>query len=136
MLRDEEAIRALIHEWIEATAAGDLARVLELMDDHVVFLGPGRPPMRGKEAFAAATRLVQGQSRIEGHVEIQEVQVFGDWAYCWNQLAVTARPEGGGEPRHLAGPAMSVLRKLATGKWVIFRDANMLAPAATPGDPR
>jgi len=126
---DEQAIRTLVATWMEATARGDLDEVLELLDDEVVFLGPGRPPMRGKAEFAAATRAAAGQNRIEGTAEVQEVRVFGDWAYCWVELTVTMYPGDGGAPVRRAGPGMSVLRKTQSGRWVTFRDANMLGPA-------
>ena len=80
MDRDEQAIRSLVATWMQATADGDLDRVLALIADDVVFLGPGRPPMRGKEAFAAASRAVEGKNRVEGSADIQEFRVFGDWA--------------------------------------------------------
>src|SRR5437762_1411451 len=101
---DEQAIRTLIATWMEATRAGDLNRVLELMDDDVVFLGAGRPMMRGKAAFAEASRAGVGKTRVDGTVTVQEVRVFGDWAYCWNQLTVTVTSESGGEPMRMAGP--------------------------------
>jgi uncharacterized protein (TIGR02246 family) len=129
MDRDEQAIRSLVATWMQATAAGDLPRVLELMADDVVFLGAGRPPMRGKDAFAAASRAMEGKTRVEGKADVQEIRVFGDWAYCWNQLTVTMHPAGGGAPNRMTGPALSIFRKTAEGHWVIFRDANMLAPA-------
>ena len=128
MDKDEQAIRSLVATWMQATADGDLARVLELMADDVVFLGAGRPPMRGKDAFAAATRAMEGKARAEGNVETQEVRVFGDWAYSWNQLTVTMTPADGAAPSRLTGPALSILRKRPDGRWVIFRDANMIAP--------
>jgi uncharacterized protein (TIGR02246 family) len=127
MDRDEQAIRSLIATWIQATAAADLPRVLELMDDDVVFLGAGRPPMRGRTDFAAASKAMQ--ARVEGTADIQEVRVFGDWAYCWNQLTVTMHPAGGATPTRLSGPALSILRRKPDGTWVVFRDANMIAPA-------
>jgi len=130
MDNDEQAIRSLVATWMEASAAGDLPRVLELMADDVVFLGAGRPPMRGKDAFAAASRAMEGKTRVEGKSDTQEVRVFGDWAYCWNQLSVAMHPGDGGTPLHLSGPAMSILRKNAEGRWVIFRDANMITPSA------
>jgi uncharacterized protein (TIGR02246 family) len=129
MDRDEQAIRALVTTWLQATAAGEVERVLALMADDVVFLAPGRPAMRGKAAFAAAARTMEGHSRVEGTAEIQEICVFGDWAYCWNHLAVTIQPAGGGAPTHLGGPALSILQKKPDGQWVIYRDANMVAPA-------
>ena len=66
MDRDEQAVRSRVATWMQATAAGDLPRVLELMADDVVFLGADRPPMRGKDAFAAASRAMEGRSRVGG----------------------------------------------------------------------
>src|SRR6185436_18747322 len=127
-MTDEQMIRSVVQTWMDASLAGDLPRVLELMDDDVVFLGAGRPPMRGKEAFAARSRAMQGKVRFEGKAEVQEVRVFGDWAYSWVQLHVTVHPEDGSAPKIMAGPAMSILRRTPEGRWVMFRDANMLAP--------
>jgi ketosteroid isomerase-like protein len=62
--RDDHAIRSLVEAWMRATAAGDLPRVLELMDDDVVFLVAGRPPMRGKGDFAAASNAMRGRSPV------------------------------------------------------------------------
>src|SRR6187401_1307706 len=56
MTEDEKAIRRLVADWFEATKRGDLDAVLALMTDDVVFLVPGKPPMMGKPAFAAASR--------------------------------------------------------------------------------
>lgn len=78
MDRDEQAIRSLVATWMQATAAGDLPRVLELMADDVVFLGASRSPMRGKDAFAAASRAMEGKSRVEDAADIQEIRVFRD----------------------------------------------------------
>lgn len=128
MNQDEQAIRALVATWMEASARGDLPRVLELMAEDVVFLGPGRPPMRGREGFAAASRAMKGEREVTGTAEIQEVRVFGDWAYCWNQLTLDVRPAGGGASVRMRGPALSVLHREPDGKWVIFRDANMVSP--------
>jgi uncharacterized protein (TIGR02246 family) len=132
MTDDEQAIRLLVSTWLEATSKGDVSRVLDLIADDVVFLGPGRPPMRGKDSFAAASRAMDGKSRVEGTVEVQEVRVFGDWAYDWVQLTLTVHPTGGGAPMRLSGPALSILRRNPDGKWVLFRDANMLAPETKP----
>lgn len=48
MNRDEQAI--------QSPAANDLSRVLELKAEHVVLLVAGRPPMRGRNAFAGPTQ--------------------------------------------------------------------------------
>ena len=125
---DEKAIRSLVETWFRATTAGDLSTVLGLMSDDVVFLAPGVAPMR-KDGFAAVSRDIQGHMRIDGSFEIQEIRVFGDWAYCWNQIVVTMTPAEGGGTIERSGPALSILSRGPDAKWVIFRDANMVAPA-------
>ena len=124
MRDDERAIRQLVATWISASNAGDTEKVLTLMADDVVFLMPGQPPMRGKSEFAKAQRAMSGAS-IQANSEVQEVRVFGEWAYCWTSLTVVITPRGGA-PVKRAGNTLSVLRKQA-GAWALFRDANMLA---------
>src|SRR5262249_46150065 len=59
MSDDERAIRDLVATWMVASKAGDLATVLTLMSDDVVFMVPGREPF-GKAAFAAASEGMKG----------------------------------------------------------------------------
>ena len=125
MSPDEQAIRSAVQAWMKASADGDLPRVLDMMDDDVVFLGPGRPPMR-KDAFAAASKGMEGKVRVEGVSDIQEVQVSGDWAYVWTQLTITMTPADGSAPTQRSGSGLSVWRKKRDGRWVISRDANMV----------
>ncbi len=129
MDKDEEAIRQLIATWLAATSAGDVSQVLRLMAKDVVFLVPGQPPMRGKAAFAAGQAALS-KFRIEATSEVQEIKVFGEWAYCWNHLTVVVTPIAGGSPVKRAGYTLSVLQKRA-GAWVIVRDANMLSAVSS-----
>jgi uncharacterized protein (TIGR02246 family) len=123
---DEQAIRAVIDTWMKASEAGERDKVLGLMDDDVVFLVTGHPPMRGKAAFAAAQKGL-GDARIEASADIQEVRVLGEWAYVWNRLSVAITPPDGAAMKR-SGDVLSVFRKRADGSWVLFRDANLLAP--------
>ena len=130
MTDDERAIREVVARWQSATRAGDVDTVLSLMTDDVVFLVPGRPPMR-KADFAAASRARPGQSAmtIDGQSDIQEVQVAGDWAFMWSRLRVVATPADGSPPIERAGHTLTVFRKEG-GRWRLARDANLLAPVA------
>ena len=113
--------------------AGDIARILPLMAEDVVFMVCGHPPMRGRDAFAQAFRAMK-DIRMEVRSEIQEIDVSGDLGYCWNRISVTVTPPAGGAPMRRSGYALSVLRKQPDGAWVIIRDANLMAaepPAAT-----
>jgi uncharacterized protein (TIGR02246 family) len=125
---DETAIRTLIATWHSASAAGDLAGILSLMDEDVVFLTAGRPPMRGRDTFAESFRTVLQGARIESSAIVREVLVSGDLAYSWSDLTVDVIPRSGPAVRR-TGPALTILRRNAAGAWAVHRDANLLAAA-------
>jgi uncharacterized protein (TIGR02246 family) len=122
MQNDEQEIRELVANWLSASKAGDTEKVLSFMSDDVVFLGCGRPPMRGKEAFAASQAAL---SDIEATSEIQEIKVLGEWAYLWTHLSIVVTPKNGGAPVKRAGNTLSILQK-QDDSWRIVRDANLL----------
>jgi uncharacterized protein (TIGR02246 family) len=124
MSDDERAIRDLMATWMAASKAGDHDTVLDLMTDDVVFMVPGREPF-GQEAFAAASKGPR-PALTEGSADIVELQVLGDWAYLRNRLKVTITPPGG-SPTTRSGYTLTILRKDASGRWLLARDANLLA---------
>ncbi len=121
---EEQKIRDLVTTWMAASKSGDLATVLGLMSNDVIFMTPGNEPF-GKEAFAAASQAMQG-IEIDGQSEIAEIKVLGDWAWMRNRLRVTITPPGG-KPMVRSGYTLTILQKKADGEWVIARDANLLA---------
>ena len=125
MQKDEQAIRDLVDQWLAASKTGDLATVLSLMADDVIFMVPGKEPF-GKEAFTASSKDMKNV-HIEGKSEIQEIKVLGDWAWMRNRLKVTMIPPDG-KPTARAGYTLTILRKKPDGAWVIARDANLLTP--------
>jgi uncharacterized protein (TIGR02246 family) len=124
MSKDEDAIRELVMTWMAASKAGDLTRVLSLMAEDVIFMVPGKEPF-GKEAFAANANELKNV-RIDGKAEILELKVLGDWAFLRNHLTVTITPEPG-QSRERTGYTLTILRKEPDGRWVLFRDANLLS---------
>jgi len=123
-MHDEQAIRELIAQWGRATAHGDLHDLLSMMADDVVFLTPGQQPMR-RDDFAAGFMSAVEHVRIEASSDIQEIEVAGEWAWCWNFLDVTVTPHAGGSSNRRAGHTLTILRKV-DGDWLIARDANLL----------
>jgi uncharacterized protein (TIGR02246 family) len=129
---DEQQIRELVETWLSATRRGDIAAVLNLMTDDVVFLVSGQPPF-GKREFAAAMRPPAGtasQPQIDGRSEIEEIVVSGDLAYMRTRLTVEVTPPGSGESTKRAGNTLTILRR-ENGRWLLARDANLLAPIRT-----
>ncbi len=127
---DERAIREVHTTWIDAVNAGDLARLLTLMADDVVFLNPGRAPF-GRDGFPAGFSTAHQQSRIRCISELEEIVVAGEVAYtlCRDSLSVT--PRAGGQATELAGHRITIYRKQPDGRWLLARDAHTLSPAAS-----
>jgi uncharacterized protein (TIGR02246 family) len=119
---DEAAIRKLVDTWPAASKAGDIATVLSLMTEDVIFMIPGREPF-GKQEFAAASDAMK-DVRMEGKSEIKELRVLGDWAYIRNYIEMTITPEGGA-PVKRSGWTLTILRK-ESGQWRLARDANLV----------
>jgi uncharacterized protein (TIGR02246 family) len=128
MQTDEQEIRQLVSDWMYATKAGDIDRVLTLMADDAIFLVPGRPPMR-KADFEATSREMAGEEgpEFDGSSDIQELEILGDWAYMWQKLTVITTLPDGSPPVKRQGHTLTIFKK-QDGRWVLFRDANMLTP--------
>jgi len=131
MQNDEQEIRQLTSTWMTATKAGDVDTVLSLMSDEAIFLVPGQPVMR-KADFAAAARAQSGPDapKFDGSSEIQEIRILGDWAFMWTKLTVVVTPQGNTASITRKGYTLTILKK-EDGKWVLARDANLLAPVPT-----
>jgi uncharacterized protein (TIGR02246 family) len=122
---DEKAIRQTIQAWLEATKKGDSNALAEMLDDDVLFVVQDRAPF-GKEEFFAGDH--GAPFRFESRVDIREVAVHGGWALTRVDLEIDMTPTHDSKPMKLAGRTMSVWRKTSGGRWVIWRDANMVAP--------
>ena len=121
---DELQIRDLIHAWMEASKAGDIAAVMNLMTEDVLFLTVGNPPMTRSD-FESRSRAMQGKVQIDGKPHIKEITIHGDLALCWLFLDLTMTPQNG-EPMRRSGNILSAYRRGEDGKWRIWRDANLL----------
>jgi uncharacterized protein (TIGR02246 family) len=121
---DEAAIRKLVDTWLAASKAGDIATVLSLMTDDVVFMVPGREPF-GKEAFAAASDAMRNV-RIEGKSEIREIWVLGDWAYLRTYIEMAITPEA-----WAAGKAIGPGQWRSRGMQICWRESLVLSSEPT-----
>ncbi|MEO6430658.1 MAG: hypothetical protein ABIO50_02750, partial [Nitrosospira sp.] len=94
----------------------------------VVFLVPGQPVMR-KADFAVAARDQSGQGPRNSTAEARfgRSGFSGSGPLCGRKLTVVVTPTGGAQSMTRAGHTLSILEK-QSGKWVLARDANMLAP--------
>jgi len=102
---------------MDKSKSGDVEGVLALMTDDVVFCVAGRT--FGKSEFEKGMASMKGTS-FEGHSDIQEIEIAGDWAFVRSDLTVQA----GGVTRR--GPVLSIFRRGTDEQWRLARDANLL----------
>ncbi len=130
MQDDERAIRNLFAAWGDASAARDVERLLTFITDDVVFLASGQEPIRGKAAFESLYRQVLGLYKFEQNWVFEEIQILGDWAYCWGRDSVVMTPLSGGTPIRARGMGLSVLRKVGH-RWLVARGINNMTREAS-----
>lgn len=126
MKNDERAIRQWFEQWMKATKEGELELALSLIADDAVSLVPGAGRM-DKESFAAAATASDPNTDFKLDCAIQEIEVFGDYAWIWTQSTLTMTDTRKKSRSMLAGHSLSVLKRPG-GRWVVIRDANTLAP--------
>ena len=126
---DDRAVRELHSAWIDAVNAGDLARLLPLMADDVVFLTPGQAPV-GREGFSVNFSAAHQRARVRCRSELEEVVVVGEVAYTRSRDSLSVTPHSGGEAMQLAGHRLTLYRQQPDGRWLLARDAHTLSPEA------
>lgn len=129
MSTDEQALRELHVTWMDAVNAGDVARLLPLMTDDVVLMGPGQAPI-GRDGFQAGFLGGHQQFELRCVSEQQEIVVAGDLAYTRCRDSLFLKPRAGGASTTLAGYRITIYRRQPDGRWLLARDAHTLAPSA------
>ena len=126
---DEQAIRKLTEDWLTAVRTKDIPRLSGMVTDDAVFLPPGFPPIRGKEAVEAMYKKFFPQfSSVEQTVSIAEVQVSGDWAFAWGTEKFVLVPLSGDSLVEMEGKGMSILRRQPDVSWKFARGINNTMP--------
>jgi uncharacterized protein (TIGR02246 family) len=128
---DERQIQRLMEEWRRLTAEGDLGGLLALLSDDVVFLTPGNPPIK-KDDFAKGFREVSAKAHIQATQDVKEIRVSGNIATAWSHLTVVLTPREGGKTTEASGYVLTVFHRSPVGKWLLARDANLVAGAGNP----
>jgi ketosteroid isomerase-like protein len=56
--------------------------------------------------------------------------VLGDWAFLRNRIDISITPPGATQAVRRAGYTLTLLRKDVSGRWLLARDANLVAAKA------
>ena len=130
MTTDEEAIRNLSRDFVAAVRAKNLEAVLDMVTDDAIFLPPGAPEVRGKQAIAEMYSGFFARFDVEQIATLEEVQVSGEWAFAWGTDELHATPVSGGPSMRTRGKSMTILRRGTDGAWRFARGINNMMPEA------
>ncbi len=131
--KDQNAIEGLSAQWVTSVNGKNVALLMELVTDDVVFLIPNAPAVKGKAAAEQMFKALFAQYDLEISETITETQVTGGSAVSLTEVTRKLTPVKGGTAIDAAGSGMMVVRKDTEGSWKISRVVNTLAPPpATP----
>lgn len=131
LAKEEAAIRKTDADWLAASTAHDLERVLPFWADDATILSPGTPPIVGKQAirqYVAGAFATPGFS-ISWKTEKIELSNSGDMAYSTGTDRVSfTTPDGKSMTQE--NRAVAVWKKQPDGSWKCVMDVmNAAGPA-------
>lgn len=140
-MTDEAVIRKVVADFIEAYNAGDWNRAKNVLADDVVDMSGGSRTRAGKEAIKFfRSRVESAHAKFKPHLEVQvdEIQVAGDWAFDRGTLSLTLVPREGGEATHIRQRFVEIWKRQADGQWKVCRlmDNHEEAEAGPAGLPK
>jgi ketosteroid isomerase-like protein len=131
---DAEAIRRTNNFYAEMLVAGDVDALMTLYDENVILFPPNESPLKGKVAIRASWEAFFADwDTMEARSVIDEIMVFGDWAYGHGHYRGHSRSTADGSVVLEALKFSGMWRRKSDGSWVIARDMfNMDAAAECP----
>lgn len=127
MENDKQAIRTLMANWLDAMRAGDADALLALATPDVMFLTPDQPP-QDRSQIDGTLRALFAMNMVGATMEVDEIEVCGDLAFARTTMKVTITSKYGFAPITCRGHTLSVVRRTDDGRWLLARDASLLAP--------
>ncbi|MGA9585967.1 MAG: DUF4440 domain-containing protein [Terracidiphilus sp.] len=110
---------AVQQEWLEHELNGDIAGVVSLCSDDVVWLPPNQPALRGQNAVAGWLAALPAH-RIR-RIEITNVRIYssGDLAYKLADFTTWFEKAGQAIDEFVTGSHLWVLRESSPGHWQV-----------------
>ena len=113
-------IRALHESALAALRNAELDKMVAVYMDEVISLPPGQPALVGKRAVRAMWQDVLASFQGNVTVDIEEIQILGDWAYERGTYRMELMPKAGGAPINDTGKYLDILRR-TDGQWRYWR---------------
>ena len=130
---DRVAIERLHEEDKEATLSDSADQLAKLWDKDAVRLMAGHPPEIGAAVIYADDKRWEMSSGRERDLcydlEIQDVQIAGDWAFEWGYGSLKTSKDGKGSIGY--GKVLRVMKRQSDGTWRFARVMGAFEPSAS-----
>jgi ketosteroid isomerase-like protein len=125
--QDRAAIERLHQQDVAATFSDKLDELANLWDNDAVRIQPGRPAEVGKAVIYAADKRWEASKgshkTLCGNMEIQDVQIAGDWAFEWGYFSMKENTAEG-KVSSGQGKVLRILHRQEDGSWKFARVMN------------
>ena len=125
--KDIAAIERLHQQDAAATLSDKADELAKLWDNDAVRIQPGHPAEVGKAVIYANDKQWEAtkgkQKTLCGVLEIQDLQVAGDWAFEWAYFSYKENTAEG-KVSKAQGKALRVLHRQVDGSWKFARVMN------------
>ena len=125
-----EVIRADIVGRATMVNEGMVQELIDAWAEDGIRMAPNKSPIVGIDSLARATTASFDRFEFRNRVhDVQEVQVFGDWAFSWGYCSDERVPRAGGDTRPYYGKYLVILKRQPDGRWLKYIDATNDEPA-------
>lgn len=116
-----KAIKQQRQNWLEAVNHNDIDRVKDILCEDAVWIPPGMPALKGKEAIAEWIEPFFDNFNYEFSVSEENVKGAGDWAVEHAHFISKLAPKEGGDPSEHHGKYIIIWKWEKDNKWRIER---------------
>lgn len=116
------AIDRVRDDHVGAINAGNTDAWVAQFDEDGVQMPPNAPANIGKENIGHWSGGLLSNFRVQFGLSVDEVHVFGDWAFERGDYTITLDPAAGGPSMRDCGKYVTIYRKGAGDRWRMSRD--------------
>jgi uncharacterized protein (TIGR02246 family) len=123
--RNEAVLRAIdrVREaHVAALNQGSVDALVGVFSEDAVQMPPNAPANAGRARIRVWCQAFLDFVRVEFALEVDEVQLAGDWAFERGIYRLRATPKAGGEAFPDTGKYITIYQRQAGGAWLVARD--------------
>jgi uncharacterized protein (TIGR02246 family) len=119
---DLQAIDRVRAAHVAALNAGDVKAWAAQFTDDGVQMPPNAPDNVGRTMIGSWSGAFLNQFRVQFALAVDEVHVFGEWAFERGGYTISLDPKAGGPPMQDIGKYITVYQRKAGDTWWMARD--------------